>query len=141
MDSVFLGAAERQTVLLRLKDEGNVDTTILLSELLDWVDRFVTDEGPQLIEEAGTDGVNAFVPTIARLATLVESATKLRNDPLIPPTFFTGRVQLALGQLAGQLRGAANLALAVFDRLKVEDVRPVPPKTDHRNKVRRGGRR
>ena len=47
---------------------------MMLSELLDWIDRFCTDEGPQLIEEAGTDGVNAFAPTLDRLAKLAKSA-------------------------------------------------------------------
>lgn len=124
MDSVFLGPAERQTVLLTLFDEGNRPTTILLSELLDWIDRFVTDEGPHLIQEAGTDGVNAFVPTITRLATLAESAAVLKqvDNPQIPPTFFTGRVILALQQLAGQVRQAERLAKAVFERLFLPDV-------------------
>lgn len=145
MDSVFLGPAERQTVLLRLNDEGGVATTILLSELLDWVDRFATDEGPQLIEEAGTDGINALVPTLNRLSTLVASAVAIRSDPLIPPTFFTARVQLALGQLAGQLGVASTLAQAVFDRLGLGDILPdsngsSSSRTSSRN-VNRGGRR
>lgn len=131
MDSVFLGAAERQTVLLTLRDEGSttaVLTTILLSELLDWIDRFAADEGPRLIEDAGTDGINAFFPTIRRLATLATSATTLvqLQNPTIPPTFFTTRVQLALQQLAGQLVRARDLADAVTERLKLGDPPDIP---------------
>lgn len=138
MDSVFLGAAERQTVLLRLNDEGDVPTTMLLSELLDWVDRFATDEGPGLIQDAGTDGVNAFVPTIRRLATLVASAPEQDPaDPQIPPSFFTARVLLALRQLASQLARATDLADAVFERLGLPD--RTPSATQFR--TRRGGRR
>jgi hypothetical protein len=149
MDSVFLGQAERQTVLLNLQDEGNRPTTILLSELLDWIDRFVTDEGPHLIQEAGTDGVNAFVPTITRLATLAVSAAGLSQqaNPQIPPTFFTGRVQLALQQLASQLRQAEQLAKAVFEHLFLPDVGSTPTggggKSSSGNTfrtIRRGGR-
>lgn len=149
MDSVFLGQAERQTVLLNLQDEGNRPTTILLSELLDWIDRFVTDEGPHLIQEAGTDGVNAFVPTITRLATLAVSAAGLSQqaNPQIPPTFFTGRVQLALRQLASQLRQAEQLAKAVFEHLFLPDVGATPTggggKSSSGNTfrtIRRGGR-
>jgi hypothetical protein len=140
MDSVFLGPAERQTVLLSL-DEGGIviqgsaapvdsvfptprpKTAMLLSELLDWIDRFCTDEGPQLIEEAGTDGVNAFVPTVRRLAQLAKSATQQsKSDTQIPPSYFTGRVQLSLAQLASQLARAATLADAVFERLNLPDV-------------------
>lgn len=129
MDSVFLGPAERQTVLLPLVDEGAAPTTILLSELLDWIDRFVTEEGPRLIEDGGTDGVNAFEPTVRRLATLALSAAGLRQaqNPTIPPTFFTTRVRLALQQLAGQLAGARDLADAVFERLNLGDPPDIPP--------------
>ena len=140
MDSVFLGPAERQTVLLSL-DEGGIviqgsaapvdsvfptprpKTAMLLSELLDWIDRFCTDEGPQLIEEAGTDGVNAFVPTVRRLAQLAKSAAQQsKSDQQIPPSYFTGRVQLSLAQLASQLARAATVADAVFERLNLPDV-------------------
>jgi hypothetical protein len=132
MDSVFLGPAERQTVLLSLKDEGTAapaTTTILLSELLDWIDRFAAEEGPRLIEDAGTDGVNAFFPTIRRLSTLGDSATRLQQSQgsTIPPTFFTTRVQLALRQLAGQLARARDLADAVTERLKLGDPPDFPP--------------
>jgi hypothetical protein len=140
MDSVFLGPAERQTVLLNLFDEGNRPTTILLSELLDWIDRFVTDEGPHLIEEAGTDGVNAFAPTIIRLSTLADSLAQLKqkDNVTVPPTFFTARVQLALQQLAGQLQRTEELARAVFQRLGVGDV--VPGNGNKFRTIRRGGR-
>lgn len=143
MDSVFLGPAERQTVLLDLKDEGNLRTTILLSELLDWIDRFVTEEGPHLIEEAGTDGVNAFVPTVTRLATLAVSVANLKRkkNPTVPPTFFTARVQLALQQLAGQLLRTQQLAEAVFERLGQAAGDVVPDNGGTFSTTRRGGRR
>jgi hypothetical protein len=130
MDSVFLGAAERQTVLLPLIDEGGLGTSILLSELLDWIDRFVTEEGPRLVEDSGTDGVNALEPTIRRLSKLTTSAATLTpgaGTATIPPTFFTGRVQLALRQLAGQLVTATTLADAVFERLNLGDPPDVDP--------------
>jgi hypothetical protein len=131
MDSVFLGPAERQTVLLPLIDEGGIATKILLSELLDWIDRFVTEEGPRLIEDSGTDGVNALEPTIRRLSKLTTSAALLTQGSAgtatIPPTFFTTRVRLALQQLAGQLVTATTLADAVFERLNLGDPPDVDP--------------
>jgi hypothetical protein len=139
MDSVFLGPAERQTVLLTLTDEGNATTTMLLSELLDWIDRFALDEGPRLIEDAGTLGVNAFVPSIRRLSILATSAPNQNpNDPAIPPSFFTSRVLLALRQLASQLSRATDLADAVFERLGLPDV---TPNGDGFLTIRRGGTR
>ncbi|MGH8906827.1 MAG: MSCRAMM family protein [Egibacteraceae bacterium] len=126
MDSVFLGAAERQTVLLRLSVRS-VDETIFLAELLDWVDQFATEEGPRLIADAGKDGVNAFTPTIRRLAELVQAASDLQQRPggEIPPTFFTARVELALAQLASQLCRAATLARAI-DPGNARDEQPIP---------------
>jgi hypothetical protein len=146
MDSVFLGPAERQTVLLSLEDtQGGSGTNfvptpkptaMLLSELLDWVFRFSTEEGPQLIEEAGTDGVNAFVPTIRRLAKLAESASQQKkDDSQIPPSYYARRVQLALTQLASQLSRAALLADAVFERLNLQDI------NHNRSASNQGGRR
>jgi hypothetical protein len=127
MDSVFLGPAERQTVLLPLTDEEDRPTVMFLSELLDWIDRFCTEEGPHLIEEAGTDGVNAFVPTVERLAALADSAAALSGqDPnagdndKIPPSFFTRRVELALQQLASQLARTQVLAAQVINREEVD---------------------
>jgi hypothetical protein len=125
MDSVFLGEAERQTVLLPLTDEDGNDTAMFLSELLDWVYRFSTDEGPQLIEEGGTDGVNAFVPTIKTLRVLTQSAACIDPDgpdETIPPSYFAKRVKLALQQLASQLNRTEQIAKAVIDRLKLPDV-------------------
>lgn len=123
MDSVFLGAAERQTVLLKpTRESAAEDDPILLSELLEWIDDFCTVEGPQLIEEAGTDGVNAFVPTVHRLEQLAHLAVD--QDPCnlqIPRSFFTRRVQVALAQLHSQLLRARDLADAVYERLCLTD--------------------
>lgn len=125
MDTVFLGQAERQTVLLDLENKVGDRTKIFVSELLDWITRFSTDEGPQLIEDAGTDGVNAFRPTVQRLARLARSAANLKIDGEhsngLPPSFFTKRVKSALEQLASQLTRTEELAAAVIDRLKIDD--------------------
>lgn len=75
-DSLFLGAAERQTVKLRL---GN--RLITIDELFSWVERFVTEEAPQIIRDAGKDGVIAFRPTVVKLKELVDAAVALSGKP------------------------------------------------------------
>ncbi|MFZ4656174.1 MAG: hypothetical protein ACOYNY_04135 [Caldilineaceae bacterium] len=75
-DSLFLGAAERQTVKLRL---GN--RLITIAELFSWVERFVTEEAPQIIRDAGKDGVIAFRPTVVKLKELVDAAVALSGKP------------------------------------------------------------
>lgn len=66
MDSVFLGAAERQTIRLR--------TGLTIDELFSWVERFTTEEAPNLIRDGGKDGVIAFRSTVTKLNDLVKDA-------------------------------------------------------------------
>jgi hypothetical protein len=110
MDSVFLGAAERQvTPLNSAGDRG-----IFLGELLAWVSEFATEEGPRLIRDGGKDGViHAFVPTIWELAKQTRGAA---NDAKAPAqgnatkAFHTQRVARALDELASQCERTAKLA-------------------------------
>ena len=136
MDSVFLGAAERQTLELRFPlgaSQVGVGTRITVAELLDWVESFATEEGPRLIREGGISGVRSFAPTVDTLAGLVDGSLVGPQDfegtPL-PASYRTARVQQALTQLAQQLDAAAALAGA-FQVGAAPD--PVPR--------RRGGRR
>lgn len=116
MDSVFLGAAERQTVELQFPavDQLPQESPLTVAELLDWVERFATEEGPRLITDGGVDGVQAFAPTVERLATLVRRARLQpdgQQDPArMPPSYATARVRQALAQLQQQLESASKLA-------------------------------
>jgi hypothetical protein len=116
MDSVFLGAAERQTLELRFPLGGSqigVGTRITVAELLDWVESFATEEGPRLIREGGVSGVRSFAPTVETLAGLVTGSLAGQQDvqgTALPASYRTARVQQALTQLAQQLDAAADLA-------------------------------
>jgi len=102
MDSVFLGPAERQITRLELQT-GEV---VFLGELLDWVYRFATEEGPRLLREGGKDGViQAFRPTVARLTRLVSGALDVSRGGASDQTrgFHTARVQRALEELKTNL--------------------------------------
>jgi hypothetical protein len=136
MDSVFLDAAERQTLELQLGPDR-----LTVAELLDWVQRFSTEEGPRLISDGGVAGVRAFQPTAERLAGLVGDARLEElggsiDQAVVPPSYSSARVQQAIAQLHQQLVRAEDLAEA-FD-----------PPSDRTNAVlarsaprRRGGRR
>lgn len=63
MDSVLIGDAERQTVELRFFGES----FLTVSELMGWIQDFSQQEGPQLLQDGGKDGVVAFRNTINRL--------------------------------------------------------------------------
>lgn len=98
MNSVFLGPAERQVTQVTLAG-GEV---VFVGEVLDWVQRFATEEGPRLLREGGKDGViNAFRPTLDRLIRLVsgllEVSAKNSNNPTAG--FHTPRVRRSLEEL------------------------------------------
>jgi hypothetical protein len=119
LDSVFIGAAERQITPLQLPD----DSTIFIGELLSWVEEFATDEGRRLIRDGGKDGVlGAFVPTVNKLYRLTrEAATASAHGSIGLPGFHTPRVRRALEDLSRQLREALDLSL---------QLRADPPRID-----------
>jgi hypothetical protein len=112
MNSVFLGPAERQVTTLHLKGHP----PIFVGELLGWVERFASEEGPRLIREGGKDGViRAFTPTVDKLRRLVRAASALKMTSTNPTRgFHTPRVQRALQELADHL----DTTFALADRIK-----------------------
>ncbi len=103
LDSVYLGPAERQTTILNFFGEF---APITLAELLGWVQDFATNEGPQLLQDAGKDGVVAFRSTINRLQYLLYLTVQLSKSGGNNPArgFHTYRVQVALADVCQGLR-------------------------------------
>jgi hypothetical protein len=106
MDSVFLGPAQRQTIQLQLSDTRSMP----LADLMDWVYRVASEEGPRLFQNAGKDGITAFQSIIADLADLVSRAMlKGLNggrqviSGTIPAAYSSPRVQRAFQALSKQL--------------------------------------
>jgi hypothetical protein len=107
MDSVWLGPADRQTIQLDFGTESMFFTD-LMNLILN-----ATQEGPQFFQDAGKDGVIAFVPTIAKLRDLAQRAMMKSpsnqggQDPAVnkdlPPGYKLGRVQKALQELVDSL--------------------------------------
>jgi hypothetical protein len=107
LDSVFVDAAQRQ--VLELKFPG--EEALLLSDLLDWVERASRDEGPRIIQDAGKDGVFAFAPVLRRLRDLIRATRHAaRHDSGLPHGMRTPRVDRALQVLVAQLTEATDLA-------------------------------
>jgi hypothetical protein len=102
LDSIFLGAAERVTLVLRF---GGNEPPVTLAELLDWIDTFVTREAPRLLEDGGKDGVVAFRSTLERLFSLVD----LLLDHL-PARLDVPRVRRAFEELRDHLDTSRALA-------------------------------
>jgi Carboxypeptidase regulatory-like domain len=110
LDSVFVDAAQRQVLELKFPNEE----ALLLSDLLDWVDRASRDEGPRIIQDAGKDGVFAFAPVLRRLRDLIQKTLNAaQHDKRLPQGLRTPRVERALQVLVAQLDEATELASAV----------------------------
>jgi len=122
MDSVFLGAAERQTVLLDFTSIGE-ESSLFIAELLDWVERAATDELPAQLQDSGKDAIRTMKHVVGDLHRFVHAAI-LPQQPLkgLPPGYRTPRVQRALKLLSESLRETYRLA----EQIKPPDF---PPET------------
>ncbi|HEU4324145.1 MAG TPA: hypothetical protein VFS21_13425 [Roseiflexaceae bacterium] len=115
LDSVYIGAAERQTTRVTLPDPSDMGQTInlTLGDLLSWIETVAAVEGPQLINDGGKDGVVVLRPTLAHLEHLAISLVAIASDgprQSLPPGFFTARVQRALSSLKDNLGEAVRLS-------------------------------
>ncbi|MBW4639081.1 MAG: hypothetical protein KME05_12755 [Gloeocapsa sp. UFS-A4-WI-NPMV-4B04] len=132
MDSVFLGAAERQTVIIdfnkiswpegetspwtqildqtqpQMKLQEQTPPQMTLEELLSWVLHFATFEGQSLAREGGKLAISQVVKETAEdLANLVKATSyaEIKNS-----AFKRAGVKASLRDLASQLREVKNLA-------------------------------
>lgn len=125
MDSVFLGSAERQSLRLEFADEA----PIFIADLLDWTQRFASDEGPHLIREGGKRGVRSSIATLEELKRLWRDARTTANGGQqkpqdAPEGYATKRVQSAIDELGDHIAEALELA----DAVKSPNGRPGIPK-------------
>ena len=138
LDSVLVGAAERQTITLD-------DTGLTLDGLLEWTRRFLREDGRSYLTDSGRIGLQkAFEPTAARLVdtyrrTLVVPLELEDDDVLLttaspadnlPDGLSAARCKLALLSLFRQLDEIHEIAARVTTGLVVGDVtlthRPSP---------------
>ena len=107
---------------------------LFIAELLDWINRVATEEGPRFIQDSGKDGVVALNPTIDNLRNVARGAVPNYNrnsgegpthcrvnyggvqNPNIfplPKGYITPRVQRAIRELADSLDEVLNLAYQI----------------------------
>jgi hypothetical protein len=138
LDSVFLGPAERQTMLLNFPlspqaaqafpgSYGNpVNSSwptppasadpVFLEDLLSWLQTMVTEEAPPLISTGGKFGVYQVAQTASQQYYLLYATQVLAQYPSqngLPLAFSAPRVTIALQNLTNQLAALANLAQPV----------------------------
>jgi hypothetical protein len=110
MDSVFIGAPERQTVLLDFTSISP-ESSLFIAELLDWIDRAARVELPAQLQDSGKDAIYTVTHVVGDLHRFVHAAI-LPQQPAkgLPPGYRTPRVQRALVLLAESLRETRRLA-------------------------------
>jgi hypothetical protein len=135
MDSVFIGPSERQTLEIEFPpqypDSGFLSTRLInqvdpntllnsrqinskrmfVEELLNWVERFASTEGPGLVQNGGKYAIQtSFLPIVVTLRNHVLGAIRPANIDDLPRGYRTARVQRTLQELAAQLHELAVLA-------------------------------
>jgi hypothetical protein len=113
MDSVFLTAAERQTILLDFSSVPG-GSSLFVAELMDWVERAASDELPRQLQGSGKDAIDSMGKIVDTLGQYVRAAM-VPPQPTngLPPGYRTPRVQRALKELAEQLKETLKLTKQV----------------------------
>jgi hypothetical protein len=124
MDSVFLGPAERQIVVLdfsALIPDPQLPP-LTLAEFLDWVASAVGTLIPQVMDDGGKEGVITANQVLTVLANYAAAAAALSGSDTPPSTKFGSvRVNRELQDLAQELTDAVNLTA---------EIRRNPPRID-----------
>ena len=104
MESVGLGPAERRVVRLYYEEIASptsfTDVNMTIAELLDWIVEFATEDAPNLIENAGSIGIETLLPTLSRLYQTVLQVVDANNTH---SALQTVRVENALSELASHI--------------------------------------
>jgi hypothetical protein len=137
LDAVLIGPSERQTL-----SRPVAEADVFLGALLDWADRFLTVDAPQLIESAGREGAFSIRPTLTTLSAQV-NAFAAAADPNgtavagFPTLFRNVVVHSTLTSLAGSLDKLVDLIDDLGERqppigfpLRPPTIEPWPPFLD-----------
>jgi hypothetical protein len=104
MDAVFLGATERQTMMVRFALDTGDAGSVSLEELLGWVQDLAESEGPEAIEKSGGFALrNSIFPAATRLASLTGASLETRNLAHFPKLCSTPPLLRAMKNLQARL--------------------------------------
>lgn len=125
LDSVFIGPNERQTLLLEFDDHSL--PPMFLEDVLDEVDKFVTEEGPRLLRDGGKISVtNNILPVVDTLRHMIEQAHHPKDQKRrVPDGFRTARVRHALDDLQKQLTDLVDLTRQVEQQVPPPEGKPI----------------
>jgi hypothetical protein len=105
LDSVFIGPAERKTFVLTLTDPTTSTPLpqIFLEDLLLWVQNYVTDEAPAIIQTGGRIALGSDFAQMIWQFVIHAYATYIFAQGAGSSAIATDRVLFALSKLSGQL--------------------------------------
>lgn len=108
LDSVFIGAAERQTLELRFGTHGQ---PMYAEDFFRWIQNFVTTEAPSYVQDGGKFGIgNSVVPFASQLCDMTKALLNPNANQQLPPGFHSARVQRSIKSLAKELQELVRLA-------------------------------
>jgi hypothetical protein len=108
LDSVFFDEDQRRSVRV-----GRTDDAMSVEDLLEWVSSYATEEGPQLVHEAGSRGIEAVGHTAEDLQQEVQAFRRFINRSADGryPALRHPRVGNALAEIESGLRTVVEAAL------------------------------
>lgn len=108
LDSVFIGAAERQTLELNFGSHGK---SMYAEDFFRWIQNFVTTEAPTYVQDGGKFGIgNSLVPFARQLHGMTHALLDTHRNRKLPPGFRSARVQRSLASLSSELQELVRLA-------------------------------
>jgi hypothetical protein len=120
LDSVFIGPAERQALLLEFSDPA-LPSRFLEGMLIE-IEAFVGQEAPQLLKDGGKITVtNNILPVTRALLNMVKEAHNPTNIGELPDGFRTARVRNSLDDLQDQLERLVKLVQQVEQEVPLSE--------------------
>jgi hypothetical protein len=108
LDSVFIGAAERQTLVLHF---GQGIEPMYAEDFFRWIQNFVTEEAPSYIQDGGKFGIgNSLVPFSEQFRKMTHALLTAKANNQLPEGFRTRRVQRSIESLEKALEELVRLA-------------------------------
>jgi hypothetical protein len=109
LDSVFIGAAERQTIAIHFSPA--VGEPMYAEDFFNWIQNFVTNEAPSYVQDGGKFGIgNSLLPIARQLQLLGADLLTQPTQQGLPAGFRSERVRRSLQSLKRELTALVDLA-------------------------------
>ncbi|WP_457337897.1 hypothetical protein [Rhizobacter sp. P5_C2] len=109
LDSVFIGAAERQTIAIHFSPA--VGEPMYAEDFFNWIQNFVTSEAPSYVQDGGKFGIgNSLLPIARQLQLLAADLLTQPTQHGLPAGFRSERVRRSLQSLKRELTALVDLA-------------------------------